>query len=351
MYKPVLFVTTLLVLLGCSTSSINKQNKRQTISSVDANQVTLSHVKAYLLLGDIKKAEQLLQTIKSTEPSAATMLILAELHAAKGNSVDAQRTFLLALTDSLYDTPLDKNEVSANLLDYFCSEKKWPALEGYASSLVANSAKNHNEVPSPAKFKLKNNALTQIGLCLFNEQHFEQAQKWLQQLDFTQPINPQVHLALARIAIEQNQNSVAQTSINLYEATKTQIDAKMLWTAFEVYQALEQPEMAEQTGENLYAIFPHNEYTRKYILTKKRSDRIQQQQETMALLQTITPLPEVVQPLPAPLEQSFHIIKKGETLYQLSKRYDVLIADLLRWNPDLVVDNISLGTSVRLFAD
>ena len=98
----------------------------------------------------------------------------------------------------------------------------------------------------------------QIGLCFFNEQKFEQAKKWLQQLNYAHPIPPQVHLALARIAIEKNQLLVAQKSIKQYETTKSNIDAKMLWTAFEVYQTLKQPEIATQIGEHLYSLFPHN---------------------------------------------------------------------------------------------
>lgn len=350
MIKHVLTVITLLVMLGCSSSPTDIKT-RSVNNQVHSTQVTLSHVKAYLLLGNIKKAEQLFQTIEAPELNAQAMLALAELQAAKGDSVDAQQRFLLALTDTRYEAPLNKAQVSASLLDYFCAEKKWPALQGYASALVASRADDNAQNSNPLTIQIRNSALTQIGLCFFNEQHLDQAQKWLQQLDMTQQLDPQVHLALARIAIEENQKSVAQNAINQYEATKTKIDAKMLWTAFEVYQALAQPDMAEQTGDNLYALFPHNEYTRKYILTIKRGDRIkQQQQESMGLLQTIHSAPAEKQTPPAP-EQSFHIMKKGETLYQLTKRYDVLMADLLRWNPDLVVNDISVGTKVWVSAN
>lgn len=345
MFKQILYASTILF-LSCSYSPSDRQSAGLTKNSPKFNQVTLSHVKAYLLLGDIEKAEQLLQTIKSSEPNAKTMLTLAELQAAKGNSVEAQRMFLLALSDSLYDAPLNKNEISENLLDYFCAEKKWPALEGYASALVVSSNNNNTQSISPSKSKSKNNALTQIGLCFFDKQHFDQAQKWLQQLDVNQQIDPQAHLALARIAVEKNKISIAQESINQYEATKTKIDAKILWTTFEVYQALKQPEIAAQTGEYLYSLFPYNEHTRKYILTTKREERTKlQQQETMALLETNNLVPEP--PSPA-LEESFHIMKKGETLYQLSKRYGVTIPELQSWNPSLVIDEISVGTKIRI---
>lgn len=332
-----------MLFLSCSYSPNDSKNQ----NSPQFNQVTLSHIKAYLLLGDVYKAEQLLLRIKSPEPNAQTMLTMAELYAAKGNSVESQRLFLLALNDSLYATPLDKKEVSRNLLDYFCSEKKWPALQGYASALITNNTEN----VSHSTTLLKNKALTQIGLCFFNKEHYEKAQKWLQQLSGKQQIDARAHLALARIAIANNQVLAAQDSIAQYEKTKSKIDAKMLWNTFEVYQALRQPEMAERVGENLYSLFPHNEYTRNYILAKKRGARQELfQQENIANAPPLISSPE--EKLSAPvIEQSIHIIQKGETLYQLSKRYDVLIADLLKWNPDLVVNNIALGTPIRLFVN
>jgi LysM repeat protein len=41
-------------------------------------------------------------------------------------------------------------------------------------------------------------------------------------------------------------------------------------------------------------------------------------------------------------------MQKGETLYQLSKRYGVTIPELQAWNPSLVIDDISVGTKIRV---
>jgi Tfp pilus assembly protein PilF len=210
-----------------------------------------------------------------------TLLTLAELRAASGNAEGAQQAFLQAIANE----QLDKQSVSVTLIDYFCTQKKWPALQGYAAALVANTPQDKTLNASPTVNILKNSALTQIGLCFFNEQHFDEAQKWLQQLDVTQQLAHQAYLALARMAIEQKQYPTAQQLINQHEVTKNKIDAKMLWTAFEVYRALEQSEIANQLGE---------------------------------------------------------------TLYQLSKRYGVTTPELMSWNPNLVIDDISIGTKIRI---
>ncbi|MBU3003031.1 LysM peptidoglycan-binding domain-containing protein [Paraglaciecola arctica] len=47
-------------------------------------------------------------------------------------------------------------------------------------------------------------------------------------------------------------------------------------------------------------------------------------------------------------EHLIHIMKKGETLYQLSKLYGISIPELQAWNPDLAINNISVGTEIRI---
>ena len=43
-----------------------------------------------------------------------------------------------------------------------------------------------------------------------------------------------------------------------------------------------------------------------------------------------------------------HTIKKGETLYELTKKYDKPLSKLLLWNPNLVINEIPLGTKIKL---
>jgi Tfp pilus assembly protein PilF len=345
--KYLVVVSGILVLLGCSTSPTDSKKDHSSTNVADATLITLSHVKAYLLIGNIKQAQKTFDTINTIDNPQAmpnTSLTLAELRAASSNAEGAQQAFLQALDNG----QLDKQSISVTLVDYFCTQKKWPALQGYASALVANTPQDNTQNASPSGIHVKNSALTQIGLCFFNAQRFDEAQKWLQQLDVTQQLAPQAYLALARIAVEQKQYPTAQQLINQYEVTKNKIDAKMLWTAFEVYRALEQPEIAEQIGENLYSLFPNNEYTRNYILTVKRGERMmRRQQKINALIQTTDSTFEKNKTASFS-EEPFHILQKGETLYQLSKRYGVTIPELMSWNPNLVIDDISIGTKIRI---
>jgi Tfp pilus assembly protein PilF len=345
--KYLVVVSGIVVLLGCSSSPTDSKKDHSSTNVADATLITLSHVKAYLLIGNIKQAQKTFDTINTIDNPQAmpnTSLTLAELRAASSNAEGAQQAFLQALDNG----QLDKQSISVTLVDYFCTQKKWPALQGYASALVANTPQDNTQNASPSGIHVKNSALTQIGLCFFNAQRFDEAQKWLQQLDVTQQLAPQAYLALARMAVEQKQYPTAQQLINQYEVTKNKIDAKMLWTSFEVYRALEQPEIANQIGENLYSLFPNNEYTRNYILTVKRGERMmRRQQKINALIQTTDSTFEKNQTASFS-EEPFHIMQKGETLYQLSKRYSVTTPELMSWNPNLVIDDISIGTKIRI---
>lgn len=346
MFKLVLTLSALLAIFGCSTlpNSQNRLEHRVVINSAHSTQVTLSHIKAYLLLGNIEKAEQLFQYIEAPKPNAQIMLLQAELHAAKGNSIDAQTAFLSALEDDQYDVPLDKVSVPTDLLDFFCSKKKWPALNGYGKAFV-NSEKDNGKTLTENKI-VKNKVFTQIGLCSFYQQRWDDTRYWLEKVDLDESVTPLTYLALARANIERELFTKAQNLITQYEQKKVTVDPQSLWAAIEVYLALKQPELVTQLGENMRALFPFNEFTRNYILLTKR-DR----------LQTITGTPiesaTSVSTSPTPTTSkasvdNIHTMKKGETLYQLSKRYGVTTPELMSWNPNLVITDISIGTQIRI---
>jgi outer membrane PBP1 activator LpoA protein len=125
------------VLLGCSSSPTDSKKDHSSTNVADATLITLSHVKAYLLIGNVKQAQKTFDSIDSIDNAQAmpnTLLTLAELRAASSNAEGAQQAFLQALDNG----QLDKQSISVTLVDYFCTQKKWPALQGYASALVAS---------------------------------------------------------------------------------------------------------------------------------------------------------------------------------------------------------------------
>ena len=323
MLRFLLSLVGLYLLAACSSQPTQQPKSPPIKDTQQLNDITLSHVRAYLLIGNVAKAEERFQTINHPEFSPDVLLTLAELRAAKGDDLGAQQAFL----QSINHAERGKQLVSTDLLDYFCRENKWEVLKGYASGLVK----------SDLLASIKNQQLSDIGLCFYRAQHWQEAYDWLIQLDFNQAVQPVSYLALARLSLEQKNNDVTQQLINKFEANKTQVDPEILWTSFEIYSALQQPQLAQQAAQQLLDLFPNTSFTRKYLILTKRKKHA----------------PEVEKQQPVitnkrPDKPQFHLIKKGETLYQLSKRYNISVADLLKLNPNVVVDDISLGTPIQV---
>jgi Tfp pilus assembly protein PilF len=322
LFRYLLFLSTLFVLFGCSSSPNNLQNTN--LDRLDNTQVTLSHVKAYLLISNTVKAEERFQTIITPELVPGAMLALAQLRAAKGDNLGAQQAFMFALDNQ---SPPDLR-ISPKLLDYFCHQKKWQALESYGTGLL-----------DPSNVITTNNAsLSKIGQCFFRAQEWSKAKYWLNQLDLTQTVAPLDFLALARLDVDDKRYPEAEQFIIRFEKTKNKIDAHTLWTALEVYQGLQKPERAEKIGHNLSVLFPSSDYTLVYQQMLKLNPK------------GLSKTKKVETPQQANLDNDYltHTIIKGETLYQLTKKYKKTLAQLMLWNPNLVINDIPLGTKIKL---
>jgi Tfp pilus assembly protein PilF len=322
LFKNLSIIGTIFLCLGCSSSPNNLQNTN--LGGETVSQVTLSHVKAYLLIGNVTKAEERFQTIQTPEVVPGAMLALAQLRAAKGDSLGAQQAFMFALDNQT----LSGLPISSKLLDYFCQKKMWQALEGYGANLINAST----------DIMTKNVALSIIGQCFFKKNEWIKAKYWLNHLDLMQTVDPLDFLALARLSIKDNQFTEAEQFLIRFEETKNNVNAHTLWTALKVYQGLQQPERVEQIGQHLSALFPDSDYSLVYRQMAKLKT-----QDSSKVVKI-----ELPQQAKLDTEHLTHIIKKGETLYQLSKRYGVTTPELMSWNPNLVIDDISIGTKIRI---
>jgi Tfp pilus assembly protein PilF len=308
--------------LGCSSSFTHP--KTSNLGEKSSNRVTLSHVKAYLLLGNITKAEERFNTIQTPEIVPGAMLALAQLRADKGDSLGAQQAFMFALDNqSMSGLP-----IPSELLDYFCQKKMWQALEGYGANLLDSST----------DIITKNVALSMIGQCFFKTREWIKAKYWLNQLDLMQAVDPLDFLALARLSIEDNQFIEAEQFILRFEETKNNVNAHTLWTALKVYQGLQQSVRVEQIGQHLSALFPDSDYSLVYRQMAKL--KTQDSNKVVKI--------ELPQQAKLDIVHLTHTMQKGENLYQLSKRYGVTTAELMSWNPNLVIDDISIGTKIRI---
>ncbi len=342
------FICLILLLCACSSGpDTQMQNTVNQPAKVSQN-TTLSHIRAYLLIGNVDRAAQLFQSLDQSNLTSQGQILLAEIHAAQGDSVAAQQVFLSALANTQSGAGLASASIPSDLLDYFCTEKKWPALEGYGQAML-NTA---SDVNKSAIAGVKNKVLTNIGLCFFNQQQWQKSAEWLSHVELNEQVNPLAYLALARANIALQKPNEAQRYINQYKQSKNKIDADALWAEIQVYVALNQPDKAIEIGEVLRTLFGFNEATRKYILLTKRGILAPPSTSKPVITQPSVPntAPAVAQPNAAATIEynSIHTIQKGETLYRISKLYGLTTAELQAWNPELDVHDIPIGTQIRV---
>jgi Tfp pilus assembly protein PilF len=324
----ILLFCGVLMLLGCTSNQAETQVLSVQRDASHSTKVTLSYVRAYLQIGNINKARLQFDKIEEPELDPGAMLTLAELRAAEGDIIGAEQAFLFSLADNQLTSPFNPNAVSSNLIDSLCQQKRWSALEAYAGAL--NDA--------AAVIDTSNAHLSKIGLCFFNGQRSQAAKHALEQLDFNLAVPPFSYLALARISLEQGQYLAAKTWMEKFEANKTSVDATTLWISFEVYRALKRTGPALKVAEHLRSLFPKSQYESRLQLQLKPA------QVRPLMADKVAPSKS----LKKSSTKNFHLIRSGETLYQLSKRYALSMSELLLWNPDLLIEEISLGTRIRI---
>ena len=323
MFRIVFLFAIFSILPACSSNTLSSENSAP-LEKRQSDKILLSYVRSYLLLGNLIKAEEHFSQLRHTAFTSEALLLSAEINALQNDPIAAQRDFLLAIDD----TPQAAIDVSPTLVDYFCTENKWTALDALAASLQT----------SPAMSPLTIQQINKIGVCYFRHKKWDQAHSLLYVSDNQLEVESFVYLVLARIKVEYKDFSSAQALIAKYEINKTTATPESLWLSYEVYHALQQNKLAEQTGEMLIILFPDTDQAKLYN-TVVKFNQIDSNTRAAALTNPVEQ---------TNVEVKYHSIKRGETLYQLSKRYNVAISLLLKWNEQLNINDIPIGTQIQV---
>jgi Tfp pilus assembly protein PilF len=311
----------ILALQACgSHKAIQPNNPAQPKATIQAS---LSYIKAYLQLGDIQQAQSLYDDLNRPDSSVDTLLVLAELRAAQNDPTGAQQAFFDAMAFPQFLVSSTPNQ----LINFFCEQKKWLALEGYAKSVQQMTLTSNQ----------KNQYLTPVALCFYNHNKPDEAGFWLAQLDSESQLSADVYLALAKIRADSQEWTIAKRFMRLFERNKTQVTADNLWSAAHIYHVLNRPNKASQLIDSIQRLFPMWEFPKSYqnqiLIADKR--KVAKVEESEPELKTFLVNRSTV-----------HVMQKGETLYSLSRKYQVNVSELKTWNPNLIVDDIPLGTSI-----
>lgn len=78
------------------------------------------------------------------------------------------------------------------------------------------------------------------------------------------------------------------------------------------------------------------------------SDPVPQTGNNNGMQPNTTTYPTVVTPAPVPVGEGYHLVIKGDTLYNISRRYNLSLAQLKRLNNMTTDENIRIGQTLRV---
>ncbi len=329
---------SLLCLTACSQTPDSDELKRDV--SVNAT-TSLSIALAYLQLGNVKKAEPNLKRALEEQPnSGAVYLGYALYYQQLGEYEKAEASFVQAKRYS------PSNGAPQDFATYLCRKGEYESAVSHYTSTV-----------SVAGDGIKKSLLISLGECYYiQEKWAEAASAFEESLSVPIPDNDKALLRLADIALRDNNAKKALTYLEQFNQSKTQVTADSLSLEAKIYQRLGLESKLSHTVDMLQTLFPNHESTALYQTAQKTDiEEVPEKQEVIIAKQKpVEDVPSEPESLndnqPTEQQPKFHIIKKGETLYRITRMYAVTLEQLAEWNPTLKADDISIGTKILISA-
>lgn len=298
---------------------------------------SLSIALAYLQLGNTGKAELNLQKALDENPTSGSVYLGYALYYQQlGDYEKAEAAFFQAKQYS------PASLIPEDFVTYLCRKGEYDAATSHYTSVV-----------SVAGDRVKKSLLIDLAECYYRQEHVEKAEEaYLQSLKQSGGSNDKALLRLAELALKRGESLVALDYLARFNASKVHVTAESLQLEIDTYQVLGMEDKVSQASQMLSALFP-NHLSNGHMVTEGETSESLPKPQTIDDSQVIatsiadTSIEETE--TPASEESArHHILKKGETLYRVTRMYDVSLEQLRAWNPELEINNISIGTKIYL---
>ena len=324
----------LLVISACSTKPDNELSNPQIVRSATSS---LSIALAYLQLGSPTKAEPNLQKALAENPaSGAVYLGYALYYQQLGDYEKAEAAFFEARQLS------PPNLIPEDFVTYLCRKGEYEAATSHYTSVV-----------SVAGERIKKSLLVDLADCYYQQGYLTEAEDiYNQSLNLPSGSNDSALLKLAELSLDKGNSSAALDYVTQFNETKEQVTPQSLLLEIKTYEALNLDDKAAQVSDMLAALFPNSDHVEQKIDVTS----VEQRNEHVVSQSTETQLSnESSEPVTASLavaeeEAKHHVLMKGETLYRVTRIYNVSLEQLKEWNPTLEANDISIGTKIYLEA-
>jgi type IV pilus biogenesis/stability protein PilW len=345
--KNILALVFVCVMSGCSTKQDSGGSNLQIVRNATSS---LSIALAYLQLGNTEKAEPNLQKALNESPqSGAVYLGYALYYQQIGDYEKAEAAFFQARQYS------PRSLIPQDFVTYLCRKGEYESATSHYSSVVSVAGERVNK-----------SLLIGLAECYYQQEYWAEAEEaYLVSLEQPSGTNDRALLRLAELSLNRNEPKTALEYLTRFNMAKTQVTAESLALELKTYEALELQDKVQEVGDMLSTLFPNHEYAQTLTSAteskpkeiKKQPVSVKERSRTLAKLETKETKPVEAGTTKAKVEVTvvdeavkYHVIKKGETLYRVTRIYDVSLEQLRAWNPELKVNDISIGTKIYLQA-
>ncbi len=237
-----LLLISAMVLAACNPAQIGTSSDQNIRPSHVTNEVASANLNlavAYLKKGDYNGALERLEKARAADPShPATYNVFGLLYQKIGDNKKAEQNFKRALS-------LDSNDSSTlnNYGNFLCQQNRLEESEEAFLKAAANPLYQTPEI-----------AVTNAGLCLYNNQKKDKAKNYFQQALQINPRVPQALIKMCEFALDDFNYLSARAYIQRFQQVSRHT-ARSLWLGIQIER-----ELGDKDTMSSYALLLRNSF-------------------------------------------------------------------------------------------
>ena len=370
---------TLVTLTGCVTQSYENDNATPVVQSESSNnEIAMTRISlglGYLKMGNTTQAKLNLEKAKRFSPN------LVQVHTAFAHYYDTVGEPELAVQsfEKALSIKADDADALNNYGVFLCKSNKVDQAEQQFLKAIA--------VPS---YLLVAQSYENLALCQLKSDNFEKAEQYLEKAIQHSPTRASALMNMMRVQYAKSEYKTAQAYLKRYEKSTRRFTPEALAIATKIYQKQRNRKIAQNYGAMLVKMFPASYEAKQYLLnelaeieidvlasryqaslpkaSKKNKKRIVKLSPKKTVdentAQSITSVPKVKSREQKPLlneaekpvanvgEQTVnlpvHVVKSGDSLFSISKKYNIQMRAIEKWNNLTRSSVIKIGDVIYL---
>jgi type IV pilus assembly protein PilF len=381
-FLPRLFITSvialLIVLSGCVTQNYENDSTIPVVESDSSNNeramTRISLGLGYLKMGNTSQAKLNLEKAKRFSPN------LSQVYTAFAHYYDVVGESQLAT--NAYEQALSIDEKNPDTLNnygvFLCRHEKYADAEKYTLKAIA--------IPT---YLMVSQSYENLALCQLKAGEFVKAEKYFTKSIRHSPNRASALLQMVRLQYAIGDYKAAQRYLKRYEKATRRFSPEALSLAYKVFEKQRNYRTAKNYASMLVKMFPTSYQAKQYILNaldhteaddlakiyqasilttsdtlppkrvvvlspnKSQKKRLRQQAKKSTVVKSTDAqamsIKDTQEQLKANLEEKTHIIVKGDSLFSLSKQYNIHMKTLERWNNITRSDILKLGQTLYVY--